>query len=359
MTARRSRPLRGAIVGFGNVAVEGHLPAWTSARGFTITAVCDADASRLERAAALFPEARRYGTLATMLGTERLDFVDVATPSATHPAIVLEVLARRLHVLCEKPLALSSDDCNRIRSAASASHAVVFTAHNWKYAPIFRTAKRVLRRGEIGRVTHLQLETLRTQPPGDAEGGGTWRLDPAQAGGGILVDHGWHAFYLAQYLLETEPEGVTARTAQRKFTTTAVEDTANCSVDFPGATAEIFLTWAADARRSSARVVGEHGTLEIADRKLVVGVTGRAPVETAFAQALSAGSYHPDWFATMLDDFRDEILDPQLRGASFREAETCCHLLELCYQSSAAGGTRLPFRVPLPDVVPSDPTAGG
>lgn len=359
MTARRNRPLRGGIVGFGNVAVHGHVPAWTTTRGFSITAVCDADEARLARAAELLPAARRYQDLEAMLAAEKLDFVDIATPSATHATLALEILARRINVLCEKPLALSSDDCNRIRSAASAAHATIFTAHNWKYAPIFRTAKRILKRGDLGTVTHLQLETLRVQPPGNAEGEGTWRLDPVQAGGGILVDHGWHAFYLALYLLDAAPLALTARTAQRKFTATSVEDTASCTLEVAGATAEIFLTWAADERRSSARVVGELGTLEIADRRIVLGITGRPPAETVFAQALSAGSYHPDWFGAMLDDFRDEVLDPRLRGVNFREAEACCHLLELGYRSSAAGGIRLPFTSFLADRDPSDPSSGG
>ena len=61
MTAtRRPRPLRGAIVGFGNVAVEGHLPAWRQHRQFTIVAVCDSDEERLALAADLLPTAKRY-----------------------------------------------------------------------------------------------------------------------------------------------------------------------------------------------------------------------------------------------------------------------------------------------------------
>lgn len=350
MTIRRNRALRGAIVGFGNVAVHGHVPAWKADRHFSILAVCDPAEAQLAVAAELLPDARRYASVDELLANERLDFVDVATPPATHAEIVLKAAAQRVHVLCEKPLTLGVDECNRVRSAASAAHVVVFTNHNWKYAPIFRTAKRVLRRGEIGRVTHLELQTLRVQPPGTIGSADTWRLDPAQAGGGILVDHGWHAFYLALYALEGEPVAVSARTARRKFVTSGVEDTASCTVEFDGATAEIFLTWAADERRNSARLTGTQGTIEIADRTLIVRVAERAPVETVFAQPLSARSYHPDWFAALLDDFREELYEPKLRGANFREAETCCRLLELAYRSSAADGARLPFREELPPI---------
>ncbi len=350
MTIRRNRALRGALIGCGNVAVHGHAPAWKTDRHFSIHALCDTDEARLAVAGQLFPEARRYASVDELLATERVDFVDVATPPVTHAEIAIKAAARGVHVLCEKPLTVSVDECNRIRGAASAGHVVVFTNHNWKYAPIFRTAKRVLRRGEIGRITHVELQTLRVQPPGDAADAGTWRLDPVQAGGGILVDHGWHAFYLALYALDAEPAAIAARTARRKFVTSAVEDTANCTIDFDGATVEIFLTWAADERRNAARFTGTQGTLEIADRTLIVRVGERAPAETAFAQPLSAGSYHPDWFAAMLDDFREELYEPKLRGTNFREAETCCRLLELAYRSSAQDGASLPFREPLPPV---------
>jgi predicted dehydrogenase len=341
VTARRQRSVRGAIVGFGNVAVEGHLPAWRQDRRFSIVAVCDANEARLALAAELLPAARRYATLDQLLRAEKLDFVDVATPPASHTEIVLAALARHVNVLCEKPLTTQPSDCGRIRSAASAARARVFTAHNWKYAPIFRTAKRTLRRGDLGRVSYVRLETIRTTPPSDAGETGAWRLDPALAGGGILVDHGWHAFYLAHHLVEAEPIAITVVTTQRKFVTAGVEDTAECTIEFPTARAEILLTWAGEERRNTGLVTGELGTVAINDRTLVTTVGDRTPITTPFAQALSAGSYHPDWFAAMLDDFREDLEAPTGRGGNFREAEICCWLLEAGYRSSAAGGVRV------------------
>lgn len=356
MKARRPRPLRGAIVGFGNVAVEGHLPAWQSNRQFSIVAVCDASEERLALAAERLPTARRYTDLDALLHSEKLDFVDVATPPSSHTAIVLAVLAKRVHVLCEKPLTTHWDEYRAIQSAAHDARALVFTTHNWKYAPIFRTAKRTIRRGDIGAVSAVRLETIRTTPPGDAADTGTWRLDPAQAGGGIMVDHGWHAFYLARHLIDADPIAISAVTSQRKFVKAGVEDTAECTVEFPNARAEILLTWAGDTRRNTGTVTGSLGSLTIDDRTLVTTIGDRAPVETHFAQPLSGGSYHPDWFAGMLDDFHAEAHDPEVRGENAREAEACCRLLEWGYQSSKLGGARLALAAPLPPVT-SPPTA--
>lgn len=352
MSIRRNRPLRGAIVGFGHVAVEGHLPAWTTDRHFTIQAVCDADPTRLAHAEQALPSARRYATLEEMLDQERLDFVDIATPPSTHAAIVRTVAEKKVHVLCEKPLALTTDECNKIRAAARQAGVVVFTVHNWKYAPIIRTAKRVLRRGELGSLTALRLETLRTAPPGGATDA-DWRLNPSVAGGGIFVDHGWHALYLALHLLDAAPVAITARLSQRKFTASTAEDTAECSIEFPGSVAEIFLTWAAETRSNTGTIIGPQGRLVIADRSLTVALSGREPTETAFAEPLSAGSYHPNWFASMVEDFREELLETTTRGNNFRQAETTGRLIELGYRSHAAGGTRVPFDEPR---LPAEPT---
>ena len=141
---------------------------------------------------------------------------------------------------------------------------------------------------------------------------------------------------------------ISAVTAQRKFVAAGVEDTTECTIDFPNAKAEIFLTWAGDARRNSGTIVGQHGTLTIADRTLITTIGDRAPVETHFAQPLSGGSYHPDWFAAMLEDFDAELHDPMVRGGNFREAEACCRLIELGYRSSTSGGVRLALADPLP-----------
>jgi hypothetical protein len=99
--------------------------------------------------------------------------------------------------------------------------------------------------------------------------------------------------------------------------------------------------------------------LTIADNTLVTTIGERAPVETRFAQPLSAGSYHPDWFATMLDDFHLELHDANARGENFREAEACCQLLERGYASSATGGARLATRDPLPAAPTTDPATSG
>src|SRR5919197_5653495 len=154
----------------------------------------------------------------------------------------------------------------RIRAAATAANVVVFSVHNWKYAPIVQALKRLLSDGVIGTPDYIELTTLRTKPAGTTG----WRLDPQMAGGGILLDHGWHAFYLLLFLLDARPLTIAASVERRLFLSAGVEDTVTCDITFPQAQARIHLTWAASQRRNLVVVRGERGEIHLDDARLVV-----------------------------------------------------------------------------------------
>ncbi len=347
MSPGRGRPLRGAIVGFGNAAAKAHLPAWEHAGGYNILAVADASKERLEAASQSLPQARLYDSVGDLLAAEKLDFLDIATPPASHADIIAKAAQHKVHVLCEKPLALSSEESRTIEAAAAGGKIAIYTVDNWKFAPLLRTVHRLLTRGEIGRVRSVELQILRRTPPGGAvaqEAG--WRLDARLAGGGIAVDHGWHAFYLLQHLIGKPPLRVCARLERRKFLDREVEDTAEIEVEFPGASGRLFLTWAAERRANTGRVVGEQGEIEIADDRLILSVHRREKVVYTFSEPLSAASYHPQWFESMLDDFRKEVRDPLVRGANLREALTCVALVLATYRSHRSEGAPVPVSEP-------------
>ncbi|HUI24584.1 MAG TPA: Gfo/Idh/MocA family oxidoreductase, partial [Candidatus Kryptonia bacterium] len=85
MTATR----QGAIIGFGNVAALGHWPQWHARADFRIVAVADSAPQRRALAERLIPGVRTYTEAATLLDRERLDFVDVATPPASHAPVIV------------------------------------------------------------------------------------------------------------------------------------------------------------------------------------------------------------------------------------------------------------------------------
>ncbi len=123
--------LKGGIIGFGNIAVNGHLPGWKEREGIRISAVMDVDASRQKECDRLLPDARFYNSVDEMLEREQFDFIDLATPPSTHAPILKKCLDKDIHVLCEKPLVLSTDDLKSVSRLAKQKDRVVFTVHNW------------------------------------------------------------------------------------------------------------------------------------------------------------------------------------------------------------------------------------
>lgn len=332
--------LRGAIVGFGNVAAGAHVPGFARAPGFRIAAVVDPSESRRDAAHALLSDASLASSLDELDASRTpIDFVDVATPPHLHAELATQALERGWHVLCEKPLAVAESDVAAIAAAARRSGKTVFTVHNWKYAPLFQRLRGLLVRGAIGRPLELEWTVLRPNPPeGATAEGRSWRTERAVAGGGILVDHGWHAVYLAMFVLGAVPRAVSGRVWNERPGALEVEDSAEVRLDFGGPVARLFFTWAATERKTGGMLKGTDGEIEIRDDALTIRRLGRAEETVAFSPSLAASSVHPEWFPALLEDFRQEILHLDRRGRNLGEALLCADVLAAAYASN--GETR-------------------
>jgi len=336
--------LRGAIVGLGNVAVHAHLPAWSERKDIEIVAATDLSPARRTALESGLPRARWYDSADDLLVREAPDFVDICTPPGTHAELIRTGLRHRAHVLCEKPLVASFEDLTVVTQLASASERVLFTVHNWRHAPILTHAHELVQRGEIGRLRRIRWETTRREPAGNSDGQPwTWRADPAMAGGGILVDHGWHAFYLLQEWAGQAPTGISARLETRRHTQWPVEDTATIRLEFPDATADVFLTWASDQRRNWIELEGTRGTIRVEDDVLVLNPSADRQGEQRwpYRPALSNGSYHPDWFHGVASEFVAEVTGSTRRGANLRVASVCVALQTLARESNRRNGDML------------------
>jgi len=290
--------LRGAFLGYGHVAERGHAPGWKARPDVSIVAAADARMERRDAFLESFPQGRWYSTAEDLLSGESLDFVDVCTPPGTHALIVRQALARRLHVLCEKPLVCSPEELRGLPALAAEKERVLYTVHNWRHAPALVRIGEVIGRGGLGEIRRIRWETLRDRPAaavGDTE---NWRLDPVQSGGGILTDHGWHAFYVVSAWLSAAPRTVAARLETRKHHEYPVEDTVDLFLVYATATAEIFLTWADSERANRVEIFGTKGILRLDGGSLaLLDVDGAKKVEEWSVPSIADGSHHPDWFA--------------------------------------------------------------
>lgn len=342
MDSSRKSPFVGGLIGFGKVAEKAHLPAVQGLPEFRLVAVADPLPERRELARELLPGVRVYESQAALVAAESpLDFVAVCSPPASHVALAREALTAGCHVLCEKPLTLDLAALADLVKLSQARGRALVTVHNWKYAPLYRAAQAALGDGLIGEVQEIVWEVHRTSTSG---GGLTdWRHTGAGAGGGILVDHGWHAFYLLLGLAGDLPEALRAQLTPPPENPHGVEQEAEVELRFPRVRARLFLTWRAKTRRNRGRLLGSGGELLLEDDRLLRRREGHEEVLATFPDKLSGGSHHPEWTRGSWEEFGAEIRNPALRGTNLAEAGHCARLISLAYRSHAAGGAWLTY----------------
>jgi predicted dehydrogenase len=342
--------LRGAIIGFGSVAVNAHLPLFQKNDHFSIDAVVEPSSQRAALARKILPHARIYTDCEKMFSENVLDFVDICTPPCFHEEHVLAAARAGLHVLCEKPLATSRKSFFSIIKAASEFEKVIFTVNNWKHAPIWKkVVKLVQEDGAIGKIYFLSLNVLRTSMSGGGVSG--WRKCIDIAGGGILLDHGWHNFYLILSLIKEVPLSLSAHMHYNHHHGSSLEETVEVTIKFPQAEAKLFLTWQAAGRQNYGHIWGDKGSIYINDDHLVLKRQDCAPVQYDFPHALSTSSHHLEWMEPVLSEFYREVVVRETGQANLKEAAWCTQLAHHAYESHKKNARFIPIINPFESTI--------
>lgn len=143
-------PLKGVMIGAGYFA-QFQAEAWRRVEGARIVAVADALPERAKQFAERWGIARAYSDMAEMLERERPDFVDIVTRPDSHSEIVRLASRHGAHVICQKPMAPSWEECLEMVSACAEANVRLLIHENWRWQPWFREVKRLLDEGVIGK----------------------------------------------------------------------------------------------------------------------------------------------------------------------------------------------------------------
>jgi predicted dehydrogenase len=355
-----SRPLRGALIGFGNVLSKGHVPAYLQRKDVDIVAVADICEARRHLVPHTLPTARVYTDPEILLEqeAENLDFVDIATPPAYHFEIALAALEKGLHVLCETPITSTPEEAADLLKKAKQARRVLFPVHNYKHAPVVKAVQSVIDSGQIGRVRSVTLNAFNnSHDKGVPEWKANWRRDRRFAGGGVAMDQASHAFYLALDWLNCHPTAITAKMNNLSPGQFDTEDNVSAALTFPEATASIHLTWSAGVRKVVYTVHGEKGAITVDDDDMQISrLVGSSP-ETGSAQfqiekrsvaSSWADPTHASWFASVFDQFLDAIRKGDWVGREAKETYLCTELLHQAYRSAEEGCREMPISSDLP-----------
>ncbi|MDT0566901.1 Gfo/Idh/MocA family oxidoreductase [Streptomyces sp. DSM 3412] len=210
--------LRVGMVGYAFMGAA-HSQGWrTAGRVFdlpltpVLAAVCGRDAD------AVRAMADRHGWAGTetdwrqLIARDDIDLVDICTPGDSHAEIALAALAAGKHVLCEKPLANTVAEAERMAVAAEEAYAqgrLAMVGFNYRRVPATALGRRMVAEGRLGALRHVRVTYLQDWLV-DPEFPLTWRLRKESAGSGALGDLGAHIVDLAQYLAGEPVVGVSA-----------------------------------------------------------------------------------------------------------------------------------------------------
>src|SRR5207245_1303987 len=177
-------PVRVGIVGLG-IAARQVLGSITATEGAKLTAVCDVRADELQRFKQRFG-VETFTDLADMCQHGAVDAVWVATPNNYHAEHTVVAADHGKHVICEKPMAISMAEANRMVEAIERNGVIFIPGHSRIYRPYVRKMGEIIQSGRLGRV--IQINTLMyndwTQRPWEIHS-----LDP-KLGGGVVYRQG-------------------------------------------------------------------------------------------------------------------------------------------------------------------------
>ena len=182
--------LRGALIGAGNAAMNGHLPAYLSdawlRERMEIVAAADLSEGSLTMLQARMPSLRIHRSAAKLLAAEDvdLDFIDICAPPHTHPYLIRLASQRGCHILCEKPLAVDLTEGLEIQRCLAPRRIVFMPCHQYRFSPLWRAVSQLVYEDQIGHVHLAQLEVFRLcADPGSERWKADWRTDPRFGGG--------------------------------------------------------------------------------------------------------------------------------------------------------------------------------
>ena len=261
------------IIGCGKIAQVRHLPEYEQNPGARIAGLYDLNRERAQALAAQYG-AKAYESYEALLADPAIDAVSVCSSNVSHAEITVAALEAGKHVLCEKPMATTLEDCERMVAAAKKSGKYLMIDQNQRLAGAHRKARELIRAGAIGKpltfrtaFRHGGPETWSVDP-----GKSTWFFDKKRAAMGAMADLGVHKTDLIQFLLDQVVVETTASlsTLDKKFadgSPITVDDNAVCIYRMSGgAVGTMTTSWTNYGPEDNSTVInGTEGVLRIYD----------------------------------------------------------------------------------------------
>jgi predicted dehydrogenase len=306
--------VRWGLIGCGDIARKRVAPALSKGAGCELVAVNRARAHLAEDFAREFGARKWYADWRELIADDEIDAVYVATPVHLHAEQTLAAAGAGKHVLCEKPMALDVEECDRMIASCLANGVRLGIAYYRHFYPPILRMKEILAAGEIGKPAIIQINAFERFDP--APGGDRyWFVQLAKAGGGPMMDFGCHRIEILLNLFGPV-RGVSAVTAKALFDR-EVEDTSIAILTFEGDTqAVLSVTHAASGSRDTIDIFASEGSIQVP-----VLNQGELHIKTSAGERVEKRPPHPNLHQPLIEDFARAVFErrePQVSGEKGR-----------------------------------------
>lgn len=192
-----SNPVRVGMIGTSWWADAMHLPAVANHPYASTTAICGRNRENAQTMADTWDIPHVFTDYNQMLESGEVDAVIISTPNDTHYPMTMKALTNDIHVLCEKPIALTYANAQHMADTARERNLKSLVPFTYRFMPTARYIKQLVDDGYIGRPYHLNMRYYTGYA---RDGQYHWRFDVGRAGGGVVGDLGSHFLYIAEWL---------------------------------------------------------------------------------------------------------------------------------------------------------------
>ena len=254
------------VIGCGSIARFRHLPEYHTHPNVEIIAVCDVALERAQSVAQTYG-AKAYTDYIELLNDEEINAVSICTPNVFHAPMSIAALQVGKHVLCEKPMATTIEDAERMNEATNVSGKILMIGHNQRFVPSHQKAKAMIAKGELGKIYSFRTAFGHSGPEDwSIDGKDSWFFKKDQAVIGAMGDLGVHKADLLRFILGEEMMEVAAFVDTSAKKETNVDDTAVCILRTEsGIIGTLAASWSYLKEDNSTIIYGEKAVLRLED----------------------------------------------------------------------------------------------
>jgi predicted dehydrogenase len=330
MPRHRKGPVRYGVVGLGHIAQVAMLPAFAHARrNSRVTALVSDDRVKLQQLASRYRVEQTFSYDDYDACLEQVDAVYIALPNSMHAEYTIRAARAGVHVLCEKPMAVTVEECRRMIAACRRHRVRLMIAYRLHFEEINLRVVDLVRRGRIGQPKFFNSSFSMTVRAGDIR-------TKRDMGGGSLYDIGVYCINAARYLFGAEPRQVSAISVNDGGARLAeIDESTGALLRFEGERVAAFVTSFNATDVASYRIVGSKGHVRVEPAyEYAEGLEYELTIDGKTTRKRIGKR---DQFAPQLLYFSDCILNNREPEPSGEEGMQDVRIVQALYRSAKTG----------------------